>query len=317
MSLTEATIDEHHRKRVPAVVWISLVTFVLGGAGFLIWPLLKATPAPIPAVSAEPPVAASRPAPASVRVTSYPAGATVTFDGKVLAEKTPCTLPEASPGSHPIALELPGYQPFRSAVTIPQEGTVTLPTFSLLPVQKEPAPPPGPDAAQVAQAHAQTPAHVEHHPRHSRPSKVAVALISKPAGATVRVNGSAVGVTPARVELPARSNPQVRLELSGFRTVTRRLRVGEGPSQEETFTLEHLAASAPTASGTVAFVVLPWAVVTCDGRTLGETPFKDTALAAGTYTCTFANPQLGKRTRTVEVRPNTRTVVTVKFSDSP
>ena len=64
----------------------------------------------------------------------------------------------------------------------------------------------------------------------------------------------------------------------------------------------------------VSFVVTPWAEVTCNGRKLGETPFRPVELRVGMHDCKFSNPEL-KRTlnRRIEVRPNDLNVVTVQF----
>ncbi|RJS20883.1 serine/threonine protein kinase [Corallococcus sp. H22C18031201] len=64
----------------------------------------------------------------------------------------------------------------------------------------------------------------------------------------------------------------------------------------------------------VRFVATPWAEVSCNGRKLGETPFKEVELRVGTYDCKFSNPEL-KRTvsRRIEVRPIDLNVVSVKL----
>jgi hypothetical protein len=303
---------------VPALVWVALVAFALGGAGFLAFPLLKG---PQQTVVETPP---SLPQ-AVVRIDSLPSGATVTFDGTPLAQPTPCTLPARPAGSYPLILEREGAKPLRTQVFIPATGEVTLPPFALdgaaatqaaPPQEKVPEKPP--EQPQSATTHAtppDRPPRHEHHP--AIRAKVSLALSSQPSGARVFVNGQPSGVTPATVVLPARSSAQVRLELAGYRALSRRIRVGAGPEQEESLRLEPVPAPQARGSGTVAFVVLPWAEVSCGSYKFGDTPFSDKVMNAGTYQCTFTNPTLGTRRRTVEVRPNARTVVTVKFSDSP
>ena len=65
--------------------------------------------------------------------------------------------------------------------------------------------------------------------------------------------------------------------------------------------------------GTVRFAVTPWAEVTCGGHRLGNTPFPDQRLPAGSYECRFTHPELGTRTQRVEVRANEESRVTLKF----
>ena len=68
------------------------------------------------------------------------------------------------------------------------------------------------------------------------------------------------------------------------------------------------------AEGTVRFVATPWADVTCDGRVLGQTPFREQRLPAGTYDCELKNPDLGiSRSVQLEVRANRRSVVRARF----
>ncbi len=66
----------------------------------------------------------------------------------------------------------------------------------------------------------------------------------------------------------------------------------------------------------VRFVVKPitvWAEVFCSGVRVGETPFQDVRLPVGTHECRFSNPELGTRSRRVEVKPNVPNVVVVQF----
>ena len=66
--------------------------------------------------------------------------------------------------------------------------------------------------------------------------------------------------------------------------------------------------------GTVRFVVSPWANVSCGGWLVGQTPFEEQRLPAGSYECELSNPELGASERVrVDVRANQRSVVRVKF----
>jgi hypothetical protein len=323
LSLTDATWSRK-RRSVPALVWVLLVAFALGGVGFLALPLLKRPKAASAQGSAgQTAVRPVTPPQAVVRIDSVPSGAKVTFDGAPLGQPTPCTLPTRPAGSYPLVLEHEGAQPLRTTLVIPATGEVTLPAFTLAgePAPSTPSDPAtdrSPSAEEIAARQEAAPERTPRHERHpTARARVSVALDSRPSGARLFVNGQASGVTPATVVLPARSLAQVRLELAGYRALSRRIRVGQGPAQEESLRLEAVPAPQPRGTGTVAFVVLPWAEVSCGSYKFGDTPFSDKAMNAGTYQCTFTNPTLGTRRRTVEVRPNARTVVTVKFSDSP
>ena len=66
----------------------------------------------------------------------------------------------------------------------------------------------------------------------------------------------------------------------------------------------------------VRFVVKPisaWAEVFCGGSKMGETPFEAVQMTVGTHECRFSNPELGTRSRRVEVKPNAPNIVVVQF----
>ncbi len=66
----------------------------------------------------------------------------------------------------------------------------------------------------------------------------------------------------------------------------------------------------------VRFVVNPvdvWAKVSCNGRYVDETPFRDVEMAVGSHVCEFSNPDLGKRSQQILVKPHIHNKVTVKF----
>jgi len=326
MSLTESALEQR-RRPVPVLVWAALLAFALGGVGFLAYPLLKGAKRPAPALSAGTRTMGVDPAavlpkvagPAVVRIESSPPGATVTFDGQKLPEPTPCTLPTRPAGSYSLVLEREGSLPLHGTVEVPAAGSVTLPRYSLQPSAVGGDRPVGEKPPE--QAGAETVHVVRHTPRpdhrDSPRGKVSLILDSLPSGARISVNGASQGVTPATVELPARSTAQVRLELAGYRALSRRIRVGSGARQAESLRLEPLQTPSSRGTGTVAFVVSPWAEVSCGTYKFGDTPFPEKTMAAGSYQCSFTNPKLGTRTRAVEVRPNTRIVVAVKFTDSP
>ena len=70
----------------------------------------------------------------------------------------------------------------------------------------------------------------------------------------------------------------------------------------------------PIGSGTVRFIVNPYATVECPPYKFGDTPFGDKAMTAGDYKCTFTNAELGKtQTKSVHVEPGEVLKVKISF----
>lgn len=66
--------------------------------------------------------------------------------------------------------------------------------------------------------------------------------------------------------------------------------------------------------GRVSINAVPWATVSIDGNSVGETPLGNIALPVGEHQITFRHPQLGERTQKVIVKANTSTRVSVAFA---
>jgi hypothetical protein len=66
--------------------------------------------------------------------------------------------------------------------------------------------------------------------------------------------------------------------------------------------------------GRVSINAVPWAHVTIDGNSVGETPLGNVALPVGEHQITFRHPQLGERTQKVVVKANTATRVSAVFT---
>jgi eukaryotic-like serine/threonine-protein kinase len=159
------------------------------------------------------------------------------------------------------------------------------------------------------------------------PAAVTVTLTARPVQASLTVNGTAYPKSPVVLNLPPGQELTVLAQAPRHQSLTRRIKVGEGPTQDEALELAPLPSVrerpepkpappppvADTRKGTVRFAVTPWADVTCNGRSLGPTPMRDVALPAGWYDCRFSNPEMGTRTQRVEVKPDLQTLVRVKF----
>jgi PEGA domain len=66
--------------------------------------------------------------------------------------------------------------------------------------------------------------------------------------------------------------------------------------------------------GRVSINASPWASVSIDGNSAGETPIGNVALPIGEHQITFRHPQLGERTQKVIVKANASTRVSVVFA---
>jgi hypothetical protein len=66
--------------------------------------------------------------------------------------------------------------------------------------------------------------------------------------------------------------------------------------------------------GRVSINAVPWATVSIDGNSAGETPLGNITLPVGEHQITFRHPQLGERTQKVIVKANASTRVSVAFA---
>jgi PEGA domain len=66
--------------------------------------------------------------------------------------------------------------------------------------------------------------------------------------------------------------------------------------------------------GRVSINAVPWALVSIDGNSVGETPLGNVALPVGDHQITFRHPQLGERTQKVVVKANAATRVSAVFT---
>ncbi len=147
------------------------------------------------------------------------------------------------------------------------------------------APPPPPDAAPPRDAPAPASAHID--------------IVTTPPGATVIVGDNQVrspvriGVAPGRVTL--------RVELDGYQPLTRALQVEPGEHVTLELTLNRRAAS-PARVGYFTVRTAPYADVYLGARHLGQTPFADLPLPAGTHRLVFRHPAHRPVTRAVTIR---------------
>jgi hypothetical protein len=66
--------------------------------------------------------------------------------------------------------------------------------------------------------------------------------------------------------------------------------------------------------GRLSINAVPWATVSIDGKTIGETPLGNVVLPVGEHQLTFKHPQLGERTQKVIVKANASARVSTVFA---
>jgi serine/threonine-protein kinase len=251
--------------------------------------------------------------PALVQISSTPAGAAV-YEGNQELCRTPCALSSLSEGRHEFEVRSPGRVTASLSVEVPSSGRVVVPNVAL---QAEPQRAAVRDAG-LAQA---------------GPAKVTLAVDSEPGGARVLLNESEVGVTPWRGEVEAGARVTLKVEKDGHVAQSESFTVGQGPEELHRYTLVLERAVTPKgvgklggrptpkepaepkggATGTVRFVVKPWATVECGPYRFGDTPFPDKQLPVGEYRCVFTNPELGQKSALVKVEANTLVKVPISF----
>lgn len=176
------------------------------------------------------------PTPVPVELTSTPAGADVSVDGKGVG-KTPWK-GGLTPGRHELVITLEGHEAERESVSL-SPGRPWKKAYSL------------------------------------RGAPVAMRVESTPVGASVKVDGRKVGVTPWKGTVPARAL-KLELEKDGFDAVKREVTPAAGKELIERHTL------VPSPTTLRLLSEPPGARITLDGKSIGRTPWEG-ELAAGTH----------------------------------
>jgi serine/threonine-protein kinase len=162
----------------------------------------------------------------TVKIASTPAGADITLNGKATGQKTPATL-SLPPGNHVIKLHKDGFQEATENITVALGQTQNI-TGKLQAV-------PATTAAAPASAKPTQPAK-ESNPfakigrffKGGNNERGKLSIKTTPAGAKIILNGEASSsVTPATIETKA-GKYKVQLELDGYQTVEREVKVEKG-----------------------------------------------------------------------------------------
>jgi hypothetical protein len=158
-----------------------------------------------------------------VLVRSTPSGARVFVDGKDRGQ-TPGTIRELGEGEHRIRITRDGYTAAERRVTV----SASKPSQSLsVPLAREPRKPVSPKpAVNTAPAKAEA------------ASVGALVIESRPAGATVLIDGRPVGTTPMSLGDVRVGNHTVRIERDGYRIWTASVKIAAGEQNRVTASLE-------------------------------------------------------------------------------
>jgi len=119
-------------------------------------------------------------------------------------------------------------------------------------------------------------------------------LRSRPVGATVLIDGTAIGRTPINWKrgVPGQTY-RVEFRLKGYQTFKKQAvapNVGSGLVISETLS------EVPAGPGTLDVNTTPWARVYIDGTYIGDTPIRGHSLPAGGHRIRLSNPRLEQDT---------------------
>jgi len=138
----------------------------------------------------------------------------------------------------------------------------------------------------------------------SEPGRVVIAL---PFQVQVYERERFMGLNDGNLPLsPGSHQLQLVNESLGFR-VTERVAISPGRTTR-------LAPEVPSVR--LQLNAVPWAEVTIDGTSVGETPLGNVAVAIGPHTIVFRHPQFGEQTRSVVVTTQSPPRISVDLRDS-
>ncbi|NBC00099.1 MAG: PEGA domain-containing protein [Bacteroidetes bacterium] len=171
-----------------------------------------------------------------------------------------------------------------------------------------PAPPPATSPQASPQASPPPQANTEPEPApEPAPAVGTLVISSQPDGATVLLNGEAVGTTPLTVRRPA-GTYQVQVQQDGYRTYASTIEVTAGDTRTE-------VASLDVRTGTLRVLPRPWGSVYINGELrVSETNVRyTTELPVGTHTVEVRHPSLGRQERQVTVAADSSTSIEVNL----
>jgi len=240
-----------------------------------------------------------------IRVESNPTTARVAFDGQTMAESTPATLAQVLVGvRHRVTVTVPGQPPQSQDVELRAAGESKTLRFAFAVPATNPT---GPLAAADGGTGPSTPGTPEGPgPGPNTPGEgpgenggqrrmISVTLRSEPP-TKIYIDNRLLGDSPASTRVPPGTHSVRCVSSAQEINFSTSVRVPDGAAFASTITIPR---------GTLRINVLPWANVTVNGRSLGQTPIAPRQVFAGRYNVRIENPQLGKsESRAVNVPPN-------------
>jgi hypothetical protein len=204
---------------------------------------------------------------------SQPSGATVSIDGRKLAQTTPLRVIDLQPGDHRVRVEAEGYAPWESGLHATTGTVLPLQAVALQPLAAEPP-------LQSARASAYTQAWRRSHPL--------------PDLDTAEDDDTS---EPANKAKPPEPDPDTSPEAANTKGAAPEPEPAKGADDTPSpASSEH----ASSGKGTLRVNTRPWSQVFIDGKPYGNTPRMNLPLEAGPHTLTLVNEPFGFR-KTVEI----------------
>jgi hypothetical protein len=207
-----------------------------------------------------------KPEPASLSVYSFPEGADVRVDGKLLA-KTPCRIDKIPVrASAEVVVTHEGYKPYRQKIALTAGKAVSL-------------------TAQL------------------KPLETVLEIATVPAGATVTVNGRDLGISPVRLPDAEAGTYEIRAELAGYDAAEQTVTLAQYEERKETVMLvKNLGTVSLSTMVTGVTVTVDGSVVgvtSADGS--GRPTATIDALQPGEHEVTLSKPGHVSKTYTVKI----------------
>lgn len=252
----------------------------------------------------------------SLWITSWPARATVLIDEEPVGQ-TPLRRHALSAGAHDLSLRKEGYHALDTVVVVRGSGSDVLrlvlrPRAAASSLSRAAAIDSEAANSSAAKSGAQG---AEESPERAAAAEQArgsvLRVASEPAGATVWLDGRAVGETPLRVVgVPAGSHTLV-LRRGGYASREREVVVGSAA-------VETVSERLVPQKGTVSVLVQPWGHVYIDGklRKREADARYEVTLPAGLHRITVVHPKLGTWEETVRVAAQRTRSVVVNFNEA-
>ncbi len=234
------------------------------------------------------------PQPATMQISSTPAGASVWLNGEETRWKTPATV-QRPEGKYVLSLRMEGYKPLEMKLRLQSNQRFSA-EFELtkLPSQKGYVPKPRRRRVQ-----------------RSTPRR-RIRLVTQPAGATLFVDGVVQrNTSPTQLFLRPGSY-QLQVQKEGYQTYIREIRVTRRSPKNLEVTLTKQAST-----GTVKIKTRPAGVeVTLNGNLTGKTTPVTLTVPSGTNMLKFTKPGYGAVTRTLRITRGQHRLLSVRLKRS-